>query len=113
MDVSPSYRLVLTQEASDDIFDLYEFYKELKPGLGDSFMDSIGDCLAEIEAHPTRWQFAYSQQENIRRALIRVPPVVILYEVEGNSIYAGRVKDARSNWQLQAAFRFRLKGLAL
>lgn len=99
MGASDSYQLVITQEASDDIFDLYEFYEEMRAGLGDEFMDAVGSCLLDLEENPFRWQYAYSRRERIRRALIRKPPVVILYEVEDTDIYIGRVKDTRSDWQ--------------
>jgi len=99
MGAGNKYQLIITQEASDDIFDLYEFYEEMRAGLGDAFMDAVGNCLLGIEENPYQWQYAYSRQERIRRALIRKPPVVILYEVEDADIYIGRVKDTRSDWQ--------------
>ncbi|MEM9985593.1 MAG: type II toxin-antitoxin system RelE/ParE family toxin [Bacteroidota bacterium] len=99
MGASNQYQLIITQEASDDIFDLHGFYEEMQIGLGDEFMDAVGNCLLDIEENPYHWQYAYSRHERIRRALIRKPPVVILYEVENTNIYIGRVKDTRSNWQ--------------
>lgn len=93
------FKLILSKEASDDIFELYSFYESIRPGFGDVFMTSIEECLLEIEINPSRWQFVYGKEERIRRASLQKPPVVVLYEIVESQIFIATVKDTRSDWQ--------------
>ncbi len=54
MGASKQYQQIITQGASDDIFDLHVFYEEMQIGLGDEFMDAVGNCLLDIEENPYR-----------------------------------------------------------
>lgn len=90
---------MLTHEASDEVVGLYDFYESQRAGWGDFFMDQLADCLNEVTERPHRWQYALNKENQIRRALISAPPVVILYLVQMDEVRILSVKDTRSDWK--------------
>lgn len=92
------YQLIILEEASEEMFSLYEFYESRSPGLGNLFWDRLGECLYRIENRPESWQYARTASEQIRRGIISQPPVIVLYIFEKPEIRILSVKDARSNW---------------
>ena len=93
------YQLILSPEASDEVVELFDFYESQKSGWGDFFMDQLADCLNRITSLPFQWQYALKKEDQIRRALITTPPVVILYLIEEADIRILSVKDTRSDWR--------------
>ena len=59
------YQLVILPEATEEIVGLYDFYEAASTGLGDRFMDKLGDCLNAITENPARFQYALSKQERV------------------------------------------------
>ncbi|MEM7659413.1 MAG: type II toxin-antitoxin system RelE/ParE family toxin [Bacteroidota bacterium] len=93
------YQVVFTSEATEHIMELVEFYDEKRMGLGDQFVDSLGEVVLGIKDNPRRWQYVEDAASGMRRAIIRRPSVVILYQVVEKKIIIGTIKDARSNWK--------------
>ncbi|MDX2286082.1 MAG: hypothetical protein NW241_18080 [Bacteroidia bacterium] len=62
-------------------------------------MDELGDCFNDLLANPGRYQFVRSQQEGIRRGLLKRLPVVFLYRETDTELRILMVRDARSDWK--------------
>ena len=92
------YKLIILEEASDDIYHLEKFYEEGNPGQGDVFLDNLGTCLARLEQNPFEWQYAKRRQDRIRRGIVSNPQAIFLYLVEGKEVRILSVKDVRSDW---------------
>jgi plasmid stabilization system protein ParE len=92
------YQLIILPEATEEIVDLFDFYEASSTGLGDRFMDKLGDCLNAIEENPSRFQYALTKKERIRRGICTNPSVIVLYWVVKKEIQVLAVRDARSNW---------------
>jgi len=56
-----------------------EYYESRKPGLGNRFVDAVGEALDRIASDLFAWTPA---DEDVRRCLTRVFPYGILYTVE-------------------------------
>ncbi|MEL6625225.1 MAG: hypothetical protein AAFY70_16725 [Bacteroidota bacterium] len=96
--VESRFKLLISEEAGDEIYDLYEFYEEVSSGLGDRYMDQLGNCLASLQEKPHQWQYANTAQEKNRRAILKSPQVVILYLVKNQDVEVLSEKEARSDW---------------
>ncbi|MEL6847469.1 MAG: hypothetical protein AAFP92_03080 [Bacteroidota bacterium] len=94
-----TYKLILVQEATDDMVELHRFYEEVAKGLGDYFLDQLGICFSQLEENPNIWQFAKTKAEGLRRGIVPKPQVIFLYTVEGKEVRGLSLKDAKSNWK--------------
>lgn len=95
-------RLVIVPEAVEEIDDLHRFFEHIRSGLGDRFLDELGECFHEVLANPGRFQFVNSKAEGVRRGLLKQAPVVFLYRELDHELRILMVRDLRSNWKTEA-----------
>ena len=80
-----SYSLLLAYEAQYEETDAFNYYEEIRRGLGDDLIMELEKCYTKISENP----FYYSFLENsniLRHTKINRFPYVIIYIVSGNSI---------------------------
>lgn len=64
--------------------DAYLWYDDASPGLGESFLDVVQAGLTKLQGNP----YIYSSiSQFFRKAKTSRFPYLILYEIEGNSIF--------------------------
>jgi len=78
-----SRRILLTQEAENDLKDAINWYENNLSGLGSSFLLSIDAAMESISRNPEAFPVIY---KNIRRTLIRKFPCGIHYIIEKGQI---------------------------
>ena len=80
-----SYSLRLAIEAQIEETDAYNYYEELRAGLGDELLTELENCYDKISTNP----FYYSYLENstiLRHLQINRFPYIVIYLVSGNNI---------------------------
>jgi toxin ParE1/3/4 len=76
-------RLTTVGEAQDEMAEAARFYESHRAGLGQAFLRSVGDAVAEIREHPGRWPLI----DNIsRRRLVRRFPYALIYRDDPDEI---------------------------
>ncbi len=78
-----SRRLILRPEAEADLREAYIWYEQQRPGLGDSLLRAVEDCLAGIRRHPMLHPAVHKEA---RRALTRRFPYGIFYTLGPTTI---------------------------
>lgn len=77
------YKLVIQQEAEQEIDIAYNYYESKQEDLGERFLDSLDNCFNSITKQPKIFQKVYKKQ---RQAIVRTFPFVILYQLSDNEI---------------------------
>ena len=63
---------------ADELEEIRDYYETKSVGLGNAFVDELERQLLTIAAMPSRWMIV---QEDLRRALMKRFPYVILFSV--------------------------------
>ncbi|MBL8798289.1 MAG: type II toxin-antitoxin system RelE/ParE family toxin [Planctomycetia bacterium] len=71
-------RVVFRREARGEFDEAHDWYECQQPGRGDRFAERVEEVLARIAALPRLHQCVYL---DVRRALVRDFPYLILYRV--------------------------------
>jgi hypothetical protein len=77
------YRLVIKEEALGDMQNAYDYYENLKSGLGERFLEVLEEYFLRIQKSPELYQI---KRLPYREAFIKVFPFVIIYEVIDDSL---------------------------
>lgn len=84
----------LTPSAERDIEEALAWYESKSEFLGDDFLRKVTACINDIERNPKMYRTVYRQ---MRRALVRVFPFQIIYEIEQDEIVVYSVQHAARN----------------
>ena len=79
------YNLVITKRAMIDEMETYHYYEDIRPGLGDRFIESVENRYAALLEHPDYYSYSDSNKI-IRDVAIDGFPYLIIYEISGNSV---------------------------
>lgn len=94
------YILDIKISAKAGVLDAFEYYEEIKEGVGKRFLDYWETHIGLIKENPLLFQKKY---KDFRQALIKPYPYHIIYKIENNMIavykviYAGRSVRKRYN----------------
>ena len=77
------YKLVIKEEAADEISEAFTWYEDQKMGLGSALIDVLEDYLDLIQTNPQLYQIRSGTE---RAAVIRKFPYKIIYRIEGNTV---------------------------
>ena len=69
-------KLILRQEAEQDLAESHAWYEERVPGLGADFLASVEQALKSVQENPSQFPLIY---RDIRRALIRRFPYGVFF----------------------------------
>jgi len=80
------------------LFDAADWYDARSPGLGDEFTDEVESKVRDIVRMPRLYPRVYTQRRGheIRQALVRRFPYLVIYEVTANEVIVVAVIHARS-----------------
>ena len=84
-----SYILSVQSEALLDMQEAFEWYEMQQPSLGQEFIGEVEESYKKISDHP----FNYSAvNARFRRLKINRFPYLVIYEVEGDTIFINAVR---------------------
>jgi plasmid stabilization system protein ParE len=86
--------VILRPAANADIEDIFDWYEEQRPGLGDEFFAEVLATFKTISAHPTGFQLL---KRNTRRALLHRFPYAIYFRVRQEFILVVACIHGRRN----------------
>lgn len=66
-----------------ELAEIRDHYNDRSPGLGDEFVDEFEQQVLRIRAMPERWMIV---QRDIRRALMKRFPYVVLFRKAGEDL---------------------------
>lgn len=73
--------VIFTRAAHAELIDAQHWYENEAKGLGRRFRASIDAAIERISASPERFPVIY---KNVRRALLRSFPYVLMFVIEGD-----------------------------
>jgi plasmid stabilization system protein ParE len=76
-------KLIMAQEAEDDVNEAYGWYERRRTGLGEEFLDCVDACIQPIRRTPTMHALFF---QNFRRGFVRRFPYVVFYEYEDKTV---------------------------
>jgi plasmid stabilization system protein ParE len=88
------YRLIIKEEAKQDINNAYLWYEEKLEGLGERFVNELDSYFKHIEKAPKSYQVRYL---NYRAAALKIFPYLIVYQIEENSVIVFAVFATKQN----------------
>ena len=98
-------KIVVLDQAKEDLFDGYLFYERQEPGIGDYFFDSLSSHIESLRLH-----YGYHRRFfGFHRMIARVFPFFIYYRMDGEIIFVDAVVDQRRNPKSIKSLLLRLK----
>ena len=90
------YTSILSERATKELKDSWEWYEGRQTGLGDRFVDTFFEKLRQIEENPTK---GIPRNSPYREALIKIFPYIIIYRIleTENCIFVHSVFHAHRN----------------
>jgi plasmid stabilization system protein ParE len=96
------YEVIIEESAAVEIEEIYFWYEDKLPGLGERFKEDFQDIVYKLSVYPNSYSFITKLH---RRATLKTFPYFIIYRVIQLTvivfcvIYAGRnLKDLQSEW---------------
>ena len=89
-----TYEFFIKEGAKEDISNAFFWYENKQRGLGERFINVLDDCFSAIGKNP--WLFAKKYGE-MRQAIIKKFPYVVLYEIEDSLIIVYSVFNTNQN----------------
>lgn len=76
-------KLIMAQEAEQDVFEAYGWYEGRRAGLGEEFLSALDACIQAILRTPEMHRVVF---ENYRRGLVRRFPYAVFYEYVDDTV---------------------------
>ncbi len=92
-----SLPIVFRLEAQAEFDEAFDWYEQQQAGLGVDFLMCVAEVLERIESFPEAWEIIF---ENVRRAVVRKFPYLILYVVEPNQVLVLAVFHSKRDPQI-------------
>ena len=89
-----SYNLIIKEEAKHEIVEAYNWYEDKQNKLGDKLLVSLDECFNTILKNP---KIFAKQIQNIRQAIVKTFPYVVIYEIEQKQIIVYAVFNTNQN----------------
>jgi plasmid stabilization system protein ParE len=78
-----SLPIIFRVEAELEFDEAFDWYEQQQTGLGIHFLECVTEVLERVESFPEAYETVV---EDVRRAVVRKFPYVILYKVEPSQI---------------------------
>jgi plasmid stabilization system protein ParE len=94
-----TYELKVRKEAEQDISLIFEYYEEIRIGLGHDFLLCIEEVFAKIERNPLNYRKTYKE---LRRVIIRRFPYRVFFFIRASKVVVTAVFHAQKDpesWQ--------------
>ncbi len=87
------FKLIVKEEAEQDMTESFEYYEEQQSGLGAEFLDEVESYFNQLINYPEHYQ----KNEEIRTAVLHRFPHKIIYEVEKEFVVVYAVFHSKRN----------------
>ena len=87
------FKTIFTNEAEQNVIDLFHWYCEVDFNLGLKFIDEYKTTLKKVSTHPTHYSFVAPK---LRRCHFDKMNCIIVYSFKKDIIRILSIKDARS-----------------
>jgi plasmid stabilization system protein ParE len=97
-----SLLIVFRDEAQAEFDEAFDWYEQQQTGLGVDFLMCVAEILERIESLPEACEIIF---EDVRRAIVRKFPYLILYKVEPDQVVVMAVFHSKRDpqvWQGRA-----------
>ena len=94
-----TYELKVRKEAEQDISLIFEYYEEIRDGLGHDFLLCLEEAFSKIERNPLNYRKTYKE---LRRVIISRFPYRVFYFIKESTIIVTAVFHAQKDpesWQ--------------
>lgn len=94
-----SLSIVFRVEAQAEFDEAFDWYEQQQAGLGVDFLTCVVEVLDRIESLPEVYELVF---EDVRRAIVRRFPYLVLYKVESSQIVVLAVFHSKrdpQDWQ--------------
>lgn len=94
-----TFEIRLRKESNNDLRDAFNYYEQIRQGLGQDFLLCFENSLAKIKRNPMSFKVVYS---GLRRIAIKRFPYRIFYLVDDSTIMITAIFHVRRNpesWQ--------------
>ena len=75
--------LVFRDAAIADAIEAYGWYEKRSAGLGERFLQSVDECIAQICRDPELFEIAF---KSFRRSIVRRFPYVVVYKFDDDMV---------------------------
>ena len=79
------YRVIITHQALQETQEAFEYYEEIRGGLGELFLQSVEDRYAALSKDPQLYSFCDSRNI-LRDVSVKGFPFLVIYEVIVESV---------------------------
>ncbi len=79
------YKLIIKEEARQDIQHAYSYYEEQQKGLGERFLTMVQKRLMTLSEHPQYYSYI-DKKQILRDITIENFPFVAVFEISGNEV---------------------------
>ena len=79
------YRLIILKAVADDALEAYNYYEEIRQGLGDRFLSEVLERYKDISKHPQYYGFI-DEQHTVRDVILKSFPYLVVYEIEKETV---------------------------
>ena len=86
-------QLLVRPAAAADIEDAHHWYEQQRAGLGDEFLELVGQTLSAIQEHPARYPVIH---RDTRRAFLRRFPYGVFYLTHADTVLVVACMHARA-----------------
>ena len=90
------YNLLITKQAMLDEMEAYHYYEDIRPGLGDRFIESVENRYAALSQHPDYYSYS-DGNKIIRDVAIDGFPYLIIYEIAGDDVVVFSIHSTYKN----------------
>lgn len=97
-----SLRVVFRRAAKDDLEEAAAWYEDRRRGLGDEFLNEIGEAIEQAASHPERHPLAFG---DVRRTVLRRFPYAVYFRQREQVLVILAVFHGRRNpliWKRRA-----------
>jgi toxin ParE1/3/4 len=78
-----TYKLIIKEEAYEDLQGAYDYYEKKRSGLGEEFIEAVKEKIAYIKVYPLHFS---KVEKDFRQTLIDRFPYLLIYELSGKEI---------------------------
>ena len=79
------YNLILIADAQLEETDAYNYYENIKSGLGEELLMELGKSYDKIKEHPFYYSYLLSSK-TLRSVRVATFPYIVIYLTNGNNI---------------------------
>lgn len=89
-----TYKLLLTEEALHDVEEAYNYYEDIRHGLGEDFLNILTQHYNTLIQNPFLYSFT-DKKKLLRDVSILRFPFIIIYEIKDNCVIVYAVHNTR------------------